>query len=102
MNVRFCLALTFVVIMLGTFMTMAQETMKPPVAKKEPKVLKIHGYEITDNYAWLRDRNREKESGDHQVSRSRECLHRVASWASTRRLSTIFTRKCSAASSRPI
>jgi oligopeptidase B len=27
---------------------------KPPVAKKEPKVLKIHGYEIIDNYAWLR------------------------------------------------
>jgi oligopeptidase B len=30
--------------------------MKPPVAKKEPKILKIHGYEITDNYAWLKDR----------------------------------------------
>jgi oligopeptidase B len=27
---------------------------KPPVAKKEPKVLKIHGYEIVDNYSWLR------------------------------------------------
>ena len=60
MNVRFCLALTFVVIMLGTFMTMAQDTIKPPVAKKEPKVLKIHGYEITDNYSWLRDRNKDK------------------------------------------
>ncbi|MGD9561393.1 MAG: S9 family peptidase [Pyrinomonadaceae bacterium] len=34
--------------------------MKPPVAKKEPKVLKIHGYEITDNYAWLRDRDTPK------------------------------------------
>ena len=33
---------------------------KPPVAKKEPKVLKIHGYEITDNYFWLRDRNDKK------------------------------------------
>jgi oligopeptidase B len=32
------------------------QDMKAPVAKKEPKVLKIHGYEITDNYAWLRDR----------------------------------------------
>ncbi|MGI8409454.1 MAG: S9 family peptidase, partial [Pyrinomonadaceae bacterium] len=29
----------------------------PPVAKKDAKVLKIHGYEITDNYSWLRDRN---------------------------------------------
>src|SRR6188474_3384034 len=34
--------------------------MKPPIAKKVPKVLKIHGYEITDNYAWLRDRNDQK------------------------------------------
>ena len=36
------------------------EKIKPPVAKKEPKVLKIHGYEIVDNYAWLRDRNDKK------------------------------------------
>ena len=35
--------------------------MKPPIAKKVPKVLKIHGYEITDNYAWLRDRNEKKD-----------------------------------------
>ncbi|MEO5857737.1 MAG: S9 family peptidase [Pyrinomonadaceae bacterium] len=39
----------------------AQDDMKPPVAKKVPKVLKIHGYEITDNYAWLRDRNDKKD-----------------------------------------
>ncbi len=41
-------------------MSIAQETIKPPVAKKEPKVLKIHGYEITDNYAWMRDRGDKK------------------------------------------
>jgi len=41
-------------------MTFAQTDMKPPVAKKEPKVLKIHGYEITDNYAWIRDREAKK------------------------------------------
>ncbi|MEP7148684.1 MAG: S9 family peptidase [Acidobacteriota bacterium] len=35
--------------------------MKPPVAKKEPKVLKIHGYTITDNYAWMRDRENPKK-----------------------------------------
>jgi oligopeptidase B len=35
--------------------------MKPPIAKKVPKVLKIHGYEITDNYFWLRDRNDKKD-----------------------------------------
>lgn len=40
--------------------TFAQPDMKPPVAKKVPKVLKIHGYEITDNYAWLRDRETKK------------------------------------------
>jgi oligopeptidase B len=38
----------------------AQDAMKPPIAKKVPKVLKIHGYEITDNYGWLRDRNEKK------------------------------------------
>ncbi|MBK7707482.1 MAG: S9 family peptidase [Acidobacteria bacterium] len=35
--------------------------MKAPVAKKVPKVLKIHGYEIVDNYAWMRDRNDKKD-----------------------------------------
>lgn len=40
---------------------MAQVNMKPPSAKKVPKVLKIHGYEIVDNYAWLRDRNEKKD-----------------------------------------
>jgi oligopeptidase B len=39
----------------------AVESMKAPAAKKEPKLLKIHGYEIVDNYAWLRDRNKEKD-----------------------------------------
>jgi len=32
----------------------AQTDMKPPIAKKVPQILKIHGYEITDNYFWLR------------------------------------------------
>jgi oligopeptidase B len=38
-----------------------QTDMKPPIAKKVPTVLKIHGYEITDNYAWLRDRGDKKD-----------------------------------------
>lgn len=38
----------------------AQQDMKPPVPKKVPSVLKIHGYEIVDNYAWMRDRNEKK------------------------------------------
>ncbi|QQS32469.1 MAG: S9 family peptidase [Acidobacteriota bacterium] len=39
----------------------AQQDMKPPVPKKVPSVLKIHGYEIVDNYAWMRDRNDKKD-----------------------------------------
>ena len=51
-------------VLAGTFgitMSSAQTDMKPPVAKKQPKVLKIHGYEIVDNYAWLRDRGEKKD-----------------------------------------
>ena len=51
----------FIIIVIGNTVIVAQTNMKPPVAKKVPKVLKIHGYEITDNYAWLRDRNKVKD-----------------------------------------
>ncbi|MFN0277660.1 MAG: S9 family peptidase [Pyrinomonadaceae bacterium] len=54
-------AAIFIVIVIGKIVIVAQTDMKPPVAKKEPKVLKIHGYEITDNYAWMRDRNDKKD-----------------------------------------
>ncbi len=54
------LGILFIVIVIGHSMTVAQVDMKPPIAKKEPKVLKIHGYEIVDNYAWLRDRSAKK------------------------------------------
>jgi oligopeptidase B len=47
-------------VIVGCVAAAAQEPMKPPVAKKEPKVLKIHGYTITDNYAWMRDRSNPK------------------------------------------
>jgi oligopeptidase B len=55
------LALSFIVIVIGNIVIVAQASMKPPVAKKDPKTLKIHGYEITDNYAWLRDRGDKKD-----------------------------------------
>jgi oligopeptidase B len=48
------LTAVFIVIVIGNTVIVAQEDMKAPVAKKVPKVLKIHGYEITDNYFWLR------------------------------------------------
>ncbi len=57
----YVLILAFIVIVIGNTVIIAQTDMKPPVAKKEAKVLKIHGYEITDNYAWLRDRNEKKD-----------------------------------------
>ncbi len=53
-------AFLFIVIVIGNTVIVAQD-MKPPVAKKIPKVLNIHGYEVTDNYAWLRDRNDKKD-----------------------------------------
>ena len=55
------LTFAFIVIFFGNLVIAAQDDMKPPVAKKVPKVLKIHGYEIVDNYAWLRDRNEQKD-----------------------------------------
>jgi oligopeptidase B len=54
-------AALFIIIVIGNIVIVAQADMKPPVAKKEPKVLKIHGYEITDNYAWMRDRNEKRD-----------------------------------------
>jgi hypothetical protein len=50
----------FIVIIIGHTVIIAQENMKAPAAKKVPKVLNIHGYQITDNYAWLRDRSDKK------------------------------------------
>lgn len=56
----YVLSFVFIIIVIGNTVIVAQTDMKPPVAKKEAKILKIHGYEITDNYAWLRDRNDKK------------------------------------------
>jgi oligopeptidase B len=52
--------LTGIIIFTGNVAMVAQTDMKPPVAKKEPKITKIHGYEIVDDYAWLRDRSDKK------------------------------------------
>ena len=38
------------------------QTMQPPVAHKDPKLIKIHGYEFADDYAWLRDDSRKNRS----------------------------------------
>jgi oligopeptidase B len=35
---------------------------KPPVAKKIPRTTKIHGYTVTDDYAWLADKTKKDAS----------------------------------------
>ncbi len=61
MKVLVGIAFLFIIIVIGNVVIVAQTDMKAPIAKKVPKVLKIHGYEITDNYFWLRDRNDKKD-----------------------------------------
>lgn len=56
----YVLSFAFIVIVIGNIVIVAQTDMKPPIAKKETKITKIHGYELKDDYAWLRDRNKEK------------------------------------------
>ncbi len=46
----------FIVIVIGNTIIVAQTDMKPPIAKKETKITKIHGYELKDDYFWLRDK----------------------------------------------
>jgi oligopeptidase B len=46
----------FIVIVIGNVVIVAQTNMKPPVAKKETKITKINGYELKDDYFWLRDK----------------------------------------------
>ena len=52
----YVLTFVFIVIVIGNVVIVAQTGMKPPVAKKETKVTKIHGYELKDDYSWLRDK----------------------------------------------
>lgn len=61
MRETFCvLAFIFIVIVIGNTVIVAQIDMKPPIARKETKVTKINGYELKDDYFWLRDRNEKK------------------------------------------
>ncbi len=59
-EILYVFCFVFIIIVIGNTVIVAQTDMKPPIAKKEPKTTKIHGYEVTDNYGWLRDRNKEK------------------------------------------
>ncbi len=48
------LAFVFIIIVIGNVVIVAQIDMKPPVAKKETRTTKINGYELKDDYFWLR------------------------------------------------
>ncbi len=62
MNTSFRIAAgTMFVIIVFCVAVPAQQNMKPPVAKKEPKVTKVNGRTLTDNYYWMRDRNEKKD-----------------------------------------
>ena len=52
-------SMTYIILILFTMITsitMAQ-VKQPPIAKKKPKVTRIHGFKLTDNYSWLRNRD---------------------------------------------
>ncbi len=55
-EIFYVLAFSFIIIVIGNVVIVAQTDMKPPVAKRETKVTKIHGYELKDDYFWLRDK----------------------------------------------
>lgn len=49
---------TILSIAFGSLNAYAQNgNMKPPVAKKTPKATKIHGYTLTDDYFWMREKS---------------------------------------------
>ncbi len=51
-------ALTATVVLNGKKMSAQEQPPKPPIAKKAPKTTQIHGYTITDDYAWLADKTK--------------------------------------------
>src|SRR6266508_2812809 len=51
-------ALTALVILNGKKMTAQEQPPKPPTARKAPKTTQIHGYTVTDDYAWMADKTK--------------------------------------------
>ncbi|HKQ76420.1 MAG TPA: S9 family peptidase [Blastocatellia bacterium] len=51
-------ALAAPVILDGKKMSAQEQPPKPPIAKKVPKTTQIHGYTVTDDYAWLADKTK--------------------------------------------
>ncbi len=50
--------LTSAIFLNGRTMSAQEQPPKPPVAKKVPKTTQIHGYTVTDDYAWLADKTK--------------------------------------------
>jgi oligopeptidase B len=51
-------ALTASVVLNGKKMSAQEQPPKPPIAKKVPKAAQIHGYTVTDDYAWMADKTK--------------------------------------------
>ena len=51
-------ALTASVVLNGMKMSAQEQPPKPPIAKKVPKTTQIHGYTVTDDYAWMADKTK--------------------------------------------
>jgi oligopeptidase B len=51
-------ALTAFVVLNGKMMSAQEQPPKPPTAKKVPKTTQIHGYTVTDDYAWMADKTK--------------------------------------------
>jgi hypothetical protein len=86
-----CLGFIFIIIVIGNTVIVAQPDMKAPIAKKEPKVLKIHGYEITHGCVIGMTRKTRRSLAISKTTIS--ILSPI--WARTRDLQTAFTTKCS-------
>ena len=52
------LGLTSAIFLNGRTMSAQEQPPKPPIAKKVPKTTQIHGYTVTDDYAWLADKTK--------------------------------------------
>ena len=51
-------ALTALVVLNGKKMSAQEQPPKPPTAKKVTKTAQIHGYTVTDDYAWMADKTK--------------------------------------------
>ncbi|MBS1790989.1 MAG: S9 family peptidase [Acidobacteria bacterium] len=51
-------ALTTAILWNGRIMSAQEQPPKPPVARKISKTTQIHGYSVTDDYAWLADKTK--------------------------------------------